>query len=144
MVCTLGGGYIIQDGPGTEPEPETETVGTVFPGTGGRTGTAGTVFQEPKPEPEPSLSDKPLLKHRETTSPQEPSEPKTRTAGTVPCTNRNRAEPNRGHPVYNSSMLQSTGIRWPFWRVRMQQSTRRKSSGSSWFNKGVARRTYWN
>ena len=41
----------IQGGPGTEPEPETGTAGTVFPGT--ERGT-GTVFQEPKPEPEPS------------------------------------------------------------------------------------------
>ena len=32
-----------QGGPGTEPEPETRTVGTVSPGTAG---TAGTVFQE--------------------------------------------------------------------------------------------------
>ena len=30
--------------------------GTVFPGTEGGTGTAGTVFQELKPEPKPSLS----------------------------------------------------------------------------------------
>ena len=44
----------IQGGPGTEPEPETGTVGTVFAGTERGTGTAGTVFQEPKPEPEPS------------------------------------------------------------------------------------------
>ena len=44
-----------QGGPGTEPEPETGTVGTVFPGTERGTGTAGTVFQEPKPEPEPSF-----------------------------------------------------------------------------------------
>ena len=43
-----------QDGPGTEPEPETGTVGTVFPGTERGTGSAGTVFQEPKPELEPS------------------------------------------------------------------------------------------
>ena len=43
-----------QGGPGTEPEPETGTVGTVFPGTERGTGTAGTVVQEPKPEPEPS------------------------------------------------------------------------------------------
>ena len=38
-------------------EPETGssgTVETVFPGTERGTGTAGTVFQEPKPEPEPS------------------------------------------------------------------------------------------
>ena len=42
-----------QGGPGTEPEPETGTVGTVFAGTERGTGTAGIVFQEPKPEPEP-------------------------------------------------------------------------------------------
>ena len=34
----------IRDGPGTEPEPETGTVGTVFPGTERGIGTAGTVF----------------------------------------------------------------------------------------------------
>ena len=44
-----------QGGSGTEPEPETGTVGTVFPETESGTGTAGTVFQEPKPEPEPFL-----------------------------------------------------------------------------------------
>ena len=43
-----------QGGPGTEPEPETGTVRTVFAGTESGTGTAGTVFQEPRPEPEPS------------------------------------------------------------------------------------------
>ena len=41
----------LQGGSGTELEPETGTVGTVFPGTESGTGTAGTVFQEPKPEP---------------------------------------------------------------------------------------------
>ena len=45
------GNSIFQGGPGTEPEPETGTVGTVFPGTERGTGTAGTVFQELKPEP---------------------------------------------------------------------------------------------
>ena len=89
-----------QDGPGPNRNRKPQPSEPFFPGTGGRTGTAGTVFQEPKPEPEPSLSDRTLLKHRETTSPREPSEPKTRTAGTVPCTNRNRAEPNRGHPLF--------------------------------------------
>ena len=39
------------DGPGTEPEPETGTVRTGFPGTKIGTGTVGTVFQEPQPEP---------------------------------------------------------------------------------------------
>ena len=37
-----------QGGPGTEPEPETGTVRTVFPETESGTGTAGTVFQKPK------------------------------------------------------------------------------------------------
>ena len=37
-------------------EPETGTVGIVFPGTKRRTGTAGTVFQEPKPEPSSLLN----------------------------------------------------------------------------------------
>ena len=32
-------------------EPETGTVGTVSPGTKRGTGTVGTVFQKPKPEP---------------------------------------------------------------------------------------------
>ena len=41
----------LQCGSGTEPEPETGTVGTVFSETESGTGTAGTVFQEPKPEP---------------------------------------------------------------------------------------------
>ena len=45
-----------QGGSGTELEPETGTVGTVFPETEVGTGTVGTVFQEPKPELEPSLS----------------------------------------------------------------------------------------
>ena len=40
-----------QGGSGTELEPETGTVGTVFPETESGTGTGGTVFQEPKPEP---------------------------------------------------------------------------------------------
>ena len=44
-----------QGGSGTELEPETGTVGTAFPETESGTGTARTVFQEPKPEPEPSF-----------------------------------------------------------------------------------------
>ena len=42
---------IIQEGPGTELEPETGTVGTFFPETERGTGTVGTFFQEPQPEP---------------------------------------------------------------------------------------------
>ena len=51
-----------QDGPGTEPEPETGTVGTVLVGTERGTGTAGTAFQEPQPEPEPYLSVKTMFR----------------------------------------------------------------------------------
>ena len=46
IVCLI---FFLQAGPGTEPEPETGTVGTVFPGTEPGTGTAGIGFQEPKP-----------------------------------------------------------------------------------------------
>ena len=85
--------------PGTEPEPETGTVGTVFPGTERGTGTARTVFQEPKPEPEPSSllnciethKNSPPWRNRRDRKP-EPLEL------TVPSPNRNRTEPNRGHP----------------------------------------------
>ena len=34
-------------------EPETRAVGTLFPESERGTGTVGTVFQEPKPEPSP-------------------------------------------------------------------------------------------
>ena len=37
----------LQGGSGTEPEPETGTIGTVFPKTESGTGTARTIFQEP-------------------------------------------------------------------------------------------------
>ena len=55
-----------QGGSGTEPEPETGTIGTVFPETESGTGTARTVFQEPKPEPEPFFPVRlySILKHR--------------------------------------------------------------------------------
>ena len=45
---TLKWEVVKQGGSGTEPEPGTATVGTVFPET--ESGTAGTVFQEPEPE----------------------------------------------------------------------------------------------
>ena len=51
MKFVISANTIIQGGSGTEPEPETGTVGTVFPETESGTGTAGTVFREPKPEP---------------------------------------------------------------------------------------------
>ena len=55
----------------------------IFPGPGTQRGTGitGTVFLEPKEEPEPCLSAKTLLKCQETLSPEEPSEPRT---GTIP------------------------------------------------------------
>ena len=89
----------LQGGPGTEPEPETGTVGTVF------------FSQEPNAEPEPPEPfsrnrnrnrNHPLcytvLKHTKTPSLEEPRGPKTGTARTVPSPNRNRTEPNQGRP----------------------------------------------
>ena len=92
---------LFQDGTGTEPEPETGTVGTISPGTESRTGTVGTVFQEPKPEA--CLLLKTAQKHRERPFlvDEEPSEPKTGTARTAPCANRKRTEPSRDHPVFS-------------------------------------------
>ena len=49
------------------------------------------VFQEPKPEP--SLPVKTVVNRKKKPSKEEPSEPKTGTPRTVPCTNRNRTEP---------------------------------------------------
>ena len=85
----------IQGGSGTEPEPETGTVGTVFPETESGTGTAGTVFQEPKPEPSFPVklywnTEKPFLqrnRHKRKPEPLEPFHPQTVT------------EPKRGLPV---------------------------------------------
>ena len=79
---------ICQKGSGTEPEPETGTVGTVFPETESGTGTAGTVFQEPKPEPEPSLPVETVLKQRKP--------PFCR--GTARTENRNRSNPSTPKP----------------------------------------------
>ena len=77
-----------QGGSGTE--PETGYVGTVFSGTEVGTGTVGATgtgtFCSTSIETEKSFSR------------DEPSEPKTGTARTVPFTNRNRTEPNRDHP----------------------------------------------
>ena len=89
---------IKQSGTGTEPEPETGTVGTVFPETEIGTGTVGTVFQEPKLEPEPSFPVKLYWNTQKPFFTEEPPEPKTGTARTVPPPNRNRTEPNRGNP----------------------------------------------
>ena len=79
----------MQDGPGTEPEPETGTLGAVFPGTERGTGTARTVFQEPKPL---SLSIKTLLQYPETLSPEAPSKPKNWNRSSR-STKHNRTEP---------------------------------------------------
>ena len=77
-----------QGGARTEPEPETGTVGTVFPA-----GTAGTVFQEPKPEPCPNCTER-----QRSPSSGETVRTKTGTARTVPQPNRNRTELNWGPP----------------------------------------------
>ena len=69
-------------------------------------------FQEPKPEPNRSL----LLNCTETQKnlfAEEPPEPKTGTGRTVPPPNRNRTEPNRGHPVFITSLPDSF-CRTPF------------------------------
>ena len=71
----------------------TGTVRTVFPGTQIGTGTDGTVFQEPKSEPEPCH---PLKPHWRL---EEPSAPKIGTARTVLSANRNRTEANRDYPA---------------------------------------------
>ena len=74
--------FFIQGGSGTEPEPETRTIGTVFPETESGTGTAGTIFQEPKPEPEPSFpvkvywnTEKPFMQRNRRNRKPEPIEP---------------------------------------------------------------------
>ena len=78
------------NGPGTELDTET---GTVFPETERGTGTVGTVFQEPKPEP--SLSVKTVLKQK---SPFQRGTAGTETGTLEPSHARTVAEPNRGHP----------------------------------------------
>ena len=52
-----------------------------------------------RPEPEPCLPVKTLLKYRDTPSLEDPSEPKAGVVGNLPCTNCNRTEPSRGHPA---------------------------------------------
>ena len=66
------------------------------------TGAVGTVFQEPKSEPEPSISVETVLRQKKALSKQEPSQAKTGTVRTVPSTNRNRTEPNWGQPALNN------------------------------------------
>ena len=104
-----------------EPEPS-EPFKKIFAGTERGTGTAGTVFQEPKP----CLSFLTELKQRKTFFAEEPPEPKTRTAQTVPPPNRNRTEPNRGLPalkvIFNLEMLLSAPklLLNLFWKGRVQ------------------------
>ena len=80
-----------------KPKAGTGTAGTVFclhhRQTLVQPPDAGTVFQEPKPEPEPSFPVKLYLKQRKSRFAEEPPEPKTGTARTVPPPNRNRTEP---------------------------------------------------
>ena len=84
--------------------------------------------QEPNAEPEPPEPfsrnpnrnrNRPLcetvLKHTKTPSPEEPPEPKTGTARTVPSPNRNRTEPNRGHPAYSELEFSIRETFGPFW-----------------------------
>ena len=95
---------------GTEAEPETRTIGTVFPETERGIGTVGTVFQEPKPEPEPSLSVKTVLKQKnpfqrgtlrtENPEPLEPSHTQTET------------EPNRTGATLGFAKQETICGRW--------------------------------
>ena len=71
-----------------KPEPETGTVGTVFPETEVGTGTVGTVFQEPKPEP--CLSVKPELKQKKP----------------FPETNRRNREPEPLEPSHSRTVTE--------------------------------------
>ena len=98
-----------QGGPGTKPEPETGTVGTVFAGTERGTGTTGTVFQNRNRNRNRPLCET-VLKHTKTLSLKEPPEPKTGTARTVPSPNRNRTEPNRGQPVSPGNSLRAKNL----------------------------------
>ena len=85
---------LIQGGSGTEPEPETGTVGIVFPGTEVGTGTVGTVFQEPKPEPEPCLSVRPVFALQRKTFP-ETNRRNRKPEPLEPSQSRTATEPNR-------------------------------------------------
>ena len=119
--------FLLQGGPGTEPEAETGTVGTVFPGTESGTGTAGTVFQEPKPEPERSFpvklywnTEKPFLqRHRRNRKP-EPLEPFHLQTVT---------EPNRGLPAFAAfCKFEGKGREENEWnKMRKKESNKRKT-----------------
>ena len=67
------------------PRNRTRTVGTLFPGTDRRTGTAGTIFQKPKPELEPSLS---ITSDKSTEVPRNPFPRKTVGTENQNCCNR--------------------------------------------------------
>ena len=90
--------WALQGGPGTEPEPET---GTVFSGTERGTGTRRNRFPGTETGTGTVLSVK-LYENTQKKKPslEEPPEPKTGIARTVPSPNRNRTEPNRGHPGF--------------------------------------------
>ena len=90
--------------------------------------------QEPNAEPKPPelLSrnrnrnrNRPLcetvLKHARTASLEEPPEPKTGTALTVPSPNRNRTEPNRGHPaIFCKTYFKARVNKWNVCKQRCQ------------------------
>ena len=83
----------LQDGPGTEPEPETRTVGPAVPGIETEQ-ERKKCFQAAKPELEPVFSVKSRTDmQKKGPLPQEPSQPTTATAQTVPCPASNRTEP---------------------------------------------------
>ena len=92
--CRTWAQTCFQDGAGTEPEPETGTVGAVFPGTENGTGSGGTVFKN-RNCAIPFIA---VLKMRRTFPKRnrrnrKPEPPKPSHARTV-------TEPNRGHPVF--------------------------------------------
>ena len=59
-----------------------------------------------------------VLRHTKTPSLEEPPEPKTGNRSTVPSPNRNRTEPNRGHPV-----IKGTGLKKHFGKNGFGQPT---------------------
>ena len=102
----------IQDGTGTEPEPETGTVGTVFPGTERGTGTAGPFSRNRnRNRNRPCLLNSTETQKDPFCRGTEP-EPKTGTAWTVPSPNRNRTEPNRGHPGLGATRPATLRAKW--------------------------------
>ena len=86
-----------QDGAYTEPELQTGTIGTVLPGTEIRTGTVRTFLHEPTPNR--NLPSPWTFWNAQDPFTRGPSEPKTGTAGTVPCANNNRTETGPLWPI---------------------------------------------